>query len=345
MSNWSQEEDQKLARMWLRDGATQLEIAADLEKSKSAVTRRLAKHKLIGQKGNVGMWQEMTGKEASPLIVPVRYEVPPLLPAKTSSIDMVSLHWTDVHYPMQDDRAVNILYQVGNDVQPNKLFCLGDLADFWQISNHRPREEKKLDADQIELQDTLDMCAEHLGIMRTLGPIEEAHYFYGNHEDRWERMLAEVADRPRTRHLLRIPKISQALSLDYLFGLDELGWESHAYKDEAVYVLNDRLVLMHGYKSTVWVTRTILNDYGKSGMFGHDHRIQNFTKRDLHGTDSAWGIGCLCDLNVPYMHFPNWHQGFAVVTWKQINGSWFFNVEQVRIHDGKAIFRGKSYTG
>ena len=85
--------------------------------------------------------------------------------------------------------------------------------------------------------------------------------------------------------------------------------------------------------------------YGKNVIFGHMHRVQNYTRRDLKGQEAGWCIGCLCTLDPHYDSFANWHQGFAVVNWRQVHGEWFFSVEQIRIHDGVAIWRDKVYQG
>jgi hypothetical protein len=87
----------------------------------------------------------------------------------------------------------------------------------------------------------------------------------------------------------------------------------------------------------------MLETYGKSSMFGHTHKVQNWTGRNLKGQEASWNIGCLCDVNPHYMPFANWHQGFAVVYWHQTGDGWLYDVNQVRIHNGRSIFQGKSY--
>jgi hypothetical protein len=226
------------------------------------------------------------------------------------------------------------------------LIALGDIVDFWQISNYRAPEERQLNPDQIEIQESLDETEKHLGIMITESGATDLKYLGGNHEDRWDRLLSSVRSDPKTRALFQIPKIKQTLSLEYLLGLEELGFDYYPYYEkEATLILNDRIVMVHGWKSNKWIGSSMLERFGKSVMFGHDHRIQNFVRRDLHGTNSAWGIGCLCTLSPHWMRFPNWHQGFAVITWKDTNRGMFFQVDQVRIHDGKSVFRGKLYRG
>ena len=170
-------------------------------------------------------------------------------------------------------------------------------------------------------------------------------YLHGNHEDRFDRLMADMQTNPKTLALMRLPKIRDVLNLDYILGLTENGWETHSYLEGDRFLLHDRLLCIHGYRANKYPTTAHLQQYGKSVVFGHSHRIQNFTSRDLRGTDGGWNMGCLCDLDPHWRSRPDWHQGFGVATWKQDDGDWYFNFEQVRIHDGVAIFRDKFYRG
>jgi hypothetical protein len=77
-------------------------------------------------------------------------------------------------------------------------------------------------------------------------------------------------------------------------------------------------------------------------MSGHTHRIGGYTQRIYEGSLSWWGLGCLCSLQTQnYINHPNWQQGFALVNWAKDKET--YSVERVRVHDGKAIFRGKTY--
>lgn len=291
--------------------------------------------------------------EYEPRLKPVRHEygtstrpAPRLPSSKFTSYDEVTLHWSDVHFPFEDPRAVQILYQVTADMKPTTLVAQGDMLDLWQISNHRPPLEKKLGMHQIDIQDSVEQLADHLDIM--VGLAQEGAqriYLHGNHEDRFDRLLADMQTNHKTLALMRIPKIQTVLNLDYILGLTENGWETHSYLEGDRFLLHDRLLCIHGYKTTKYATNSHLMQYGKSVCFGHSHRIQNFTSRDLRGTDGGWNMGCLCDLDPHWRSRPDWHQGFGVVTWKKDKDNWYFNFEQVRIHDGVAIFRDKFYRG
>ena len=92
--------------------------------------------------------------------------------------------------------------------------------------------------------------------------------------------------------------------------------------------------MFHGDRTTKWCTRQQLERFGKSCMFGHTHRVQNWCKRDLKATEAAWTIGCLCDLEPHYgdSQAVDWAQGFVVIVWD--DEFKHYNVIQLRIHWG-----------
>lgn len=339
MSTWSPEEEQKLLRMWLLEDKTQREIARHLEKSTSAVSRRVGKLNLRGESGNVGLYEHLTGQDVEAVLEPVRYNIEPRKAPVRDSIDYVTLLWGDCHFPFQDQRAIDVVQEVAHKVQPDQLVCLGDVYDYWQISNHRPPSETQLEAWQADLQETIEMGSEHLAIMAEESGAREKTFLGGNHEDRHDRLLLDVQSNHKMRYLLRLPKVSEAMKLEYLLGLEDMDYDYIPYDGSNRIIMKDRLVAIHGNKTNKWVTRSLLTDYGKSVIFGHTHRIQNWTQRTLKGQEAAWSVGCLCELEVHYQQMTDWHQGFALVSWKETSDGWLYDVDQIRIHDGRAVWR------
>lgn len=357
-NEWNPELDQKILELYLIQGLGTTAISADIGVSYGSIRRRLRRLGADSEdRGNPLKFYELMGletpEEFQPHIYPVRPQYAPHhLPIvdpelkHATTVDEISLHWSDTHFPFHDPSAVSCLYAIANDIWPSQLVMQGDLIDLWQISNHRPPLETKLKADQIDIQNGLNQSMEHLATMRTLAQADcKRTILFGNHEDRFDRLLADMQLNPKMMALMRIPKIQEILNLDYILGLSDEGWSVHSYLEGDRYLLHDRLLCIHGYRSNVYSSKSHLQDYGKSVIFGHSHRIQSWTSRDLRGTDAAWNMGCLCDLNPHWRSRPNWHQGFAVVVWKEIDGRWYFSVEQVRIHEGVAIFRDKTYRG
>jgi DNA-binding Lrp family transcriptional regulator len=337
---WSLEEDRRLARMYMADDppATIREIADELEKSKSAVDRRITTLGFRGHKGDRAEFEKLTGVALEPVIRPVRVEVPAPPRWKAQNSDYSVLVWGDVHFPFQDDLALEVLRRIARDLRPRKIVCLGDTFDFFELSDHRPPRDRSPD-----IQQAINEGTQHLADIRNITGAEEAYFLGGNHEDRWDRMLQRATFDVRFRQLLQLPKIKRALEFAEVVGFDELGYTYQPYTEGNALVENDRLVYIHGEHANKYVARTTLEKFGKNIIFGHMHRIQNYSKRDLKGQEAGWCIGCLCALDPHYDPFADWQQGFAIVNWSKVGGDWLFNVEQIRIHNGRAIWRDQVY--
>jgi predicted phosphodiesterase len=267
---------------------------------------------------------------------PVEVKLGPLPPNRLKPTGgFTSVHYSDTHYPYQDDRALNILYQVLHDIQPDLIVDHGDLLDCTSIS----RWEKD-PRNRVTLQDEIQMAAEHMARVRSIVPSAKCWFIEGNHEDRVRRLIWDLASDSKTRELLQMPGVMENLELPALLGCERLGWKYHGGK----VVLFEKLILKHGNAVRKWSGATAKEEwlrYGKSGMSGHTHRRAAFEHRDWNGVHAWWELGCMCDVDPSYMEDPDWQQGFVVATWSEDRRT--FGVEEVRIHEGTAIFRGRVY--
>lgn len=327
---------------WLLEGRSCKEIAQDLDRSKSSVFREITSMGLKGEQGNVTLYAKLTEEKPEAAIRPIRVDLSKRKKKNTSDSAFCTLHWGDVHYPFEDEAAVEVLYQIAKDADPKEIYCHGDIADCWQISDYRPHLEKYLKPNQVDIQETMNKTVEHLARVVEITNPDRAVFLEGNHEERWERMLSKVQSDSKLSNLLRLPKLSEALTLDWILGLEELGYEYRRYLDSPL-LLRDRLLVMHGNKANKYVSSTELGNLGKSFMQGHAHKIQNFTRSTVDDTLGGWVIGCLCSTKQPYTSRSDSAQGFAIVNWYKDNDEWLFDVEQIRIHDGRGTWRGKLY--
>jgi hypothetical protein len=341
--DWTDELEKDVAYRWLVLDHTTRRIAKDLYKSKSSVYRCIERLDLKGERGNVGLYEVLFTK-VTPVIRPVSIRARKAGKVLSDRVDHVSLHTSDIHFPFQDNRALDVVYKVTEAVKPSILVDHGDAVDCYQLSTHRPPDERKMRPEEIDLQCNINDTAAHFALMHELAQPERSVYLGGNHEDRHERILGEMRRDPRMKHILSLEKVEEYLKWENIMGLDSLGIEYRSYHDHGdPVVLFDRIVLSHGHLVNKWVTRAMMDSYGKSTMFGHTHRIQNWTERNLKGQESSWNIGCLCDINPHYMPFANWHQGFAVIYWSKTDAGWIYDVHQLRIHEGKTIFQGNKF--
>lgn len=269
-------------------------------------------------------------------IQPVQVQLPSRPTTSTAVTGtLTAVHYSDVHYPEQNESALSILYAVLEDLEPGLVVNHGDLLTCYKISSYAKNPDHEHD-----LQDEIEQAAKHLALVSSLTPGAQRILIQGNHEDRLKRQIWSISEKEAGKQILTLPGVRKALEWPSLLGLDALGWEWEPNKR----VLYDKLVLKHGDVVRRWAGNSARGEwekYGKSGMSGHVHRAGAFVHRDLSGSNGWWEIPCLCELNPEYMESPDWQNGFCVVTWSEDRER--FAVETVYIQDGRAIFRGKEY--
>lgn len=259
------------------------------------------------------------------------------VPEKAEGAAFTSVHYGDVHFPFQDDAALDVLYAIVRDLQPDLIACHGDLLDCYSISRY-----EKDPKHRPSLQDEMRQAAEHLGLLTSLAPNAERKFFLGNHEDRLRRIIWDLAKDVPAAQLLTLPNVWESLSWEKLLGAEQLGWKVHESKE----VLFGKLILKHGSVVRKWSAFSAKGEYekyGKSGISGHTHRRGVFEHRDHNGAHAWWEHGCLCNTDPDYCEDPDWQSGFLVVSWTEDRKN--FGVEEVRIHEGRAFFRGRMYDG
>lgn len=278
---------------------------------------------------------EPTDDEWEPTVRPVRIEVPIYdLPIPIDQ-SFKSFHYSDSHYPFQDDRVMQIIYAIIRDTQPQIIVNHGDLADCYKLSKFQQNPNHR-----VGMQQEIEMCASHLATMTSLSPGARRIYLKGNHEDRLRKVIWEMNKDVPAAQLLNLPKIATALQWENLLGLQELGWEWHDKR----YTLFDKLVLKHGdivRKGSAYTARAEHDKYAKSGMSGHTHRAGSFYHRDHNGQHAWFELGCTCILDPEYIDDPDWQQSVCMVTWSEDREHW--DVERILIHEGRAMFRGRLY--
>lgn len=329
-------EDERLKELY-HEGYNQGEIAERMDRPRSSIRDRGV---------YLGLDWALKGRLAtefygdSPL-QPIHLTIEP---RKTKplidNLPFVDVIYGDTHHPFHDPAAQEVLYKLLDLISVDRVFHLGDLVDNWQLSNFIPPDERLLTAAQKDLADQFLMAAQHLGTVAGLTPDAERTLLEGNHEDRWSRMLRKAQQDPRWRHVLGLPRVQEALRLPSLLGTASAGFEYYNYRENVV-PLNKHMVLTHGNRTTKWAARAMLEQYGRSVIFGDTHRVQNYVKRDMKATEAAWNIGCMCDLN-PHYGDQNaaidWAQGFALVIHDDHHSvASHFNVIQLRIHWGICV--------
>lgn len=251
-----------------------------------------------------------------------------------------SVHYSDAHFPFHDPRCTNLLLQVIDYVNPRWTFDHGDGLDCTEISKYEKDPHRR-----VSLQKEIDMQSELCGLVHASCRKDAEHtYLWGNHEDRIRRKIWEMCEDRASAEVLQLRNLSEAMKLDSLLGIDKLGWDCVPYPEHRVF--NDKLLVIHGNtvsKHSAYSAKAEYLRYGKSGLSGHTHRRGVYEHRDYNGFHVWIEMGMLGLIRNDYVSYPDWQQGFCVVTWNADRSE--FGPEPVRIHDGVAYFRGKRFVG
>ena len=232
----------------------------------------------------------------------------------------------DTQIPFQDDRAVAVMMKLAENLPITHVYAIGDIIDFYAISSHLPNPARR-----VQLQEELNLGHKFLASLNEVTPNAQHFFVEGNHEDRLRRYIWAHAPELAGTDMVQLPSC---------LGLDRLGYTHIPYPRG---IHHRTLYLVHGdlvSKHSAYTAKQMLEHYGSSGVSGHTHRLGSHYRTNLGGIHGWWENGCLCRTdNVEYDNWPNWQQGFTIVTFI---GDQFF-VTPVPIISGRLIYGGKLY--
>jgi hypothetical protein len=238
-----------------------------------------------------------------------------------------------------------------DDLQPERIVCLGDVLDFSSISRHRDNP-----AWLASAQENVQAGFAWLSDIRDAAPDAEMDWIEGNHDARLRNELLQRAERAYGIKPAQIPGFGEerdALSLARLLHLDRLhinfvgpdreGDEYH----HAGFDLGPELHARHGFLTGSNSPEKTMDAIGMSVVYGHTHR-QDIHHRTIYRGKSPVGrmvaveCGTLAQVEggLGYATNPRWHQGAALATVWPDGGH---DVELLP-YDGRALrFRGRRY--
>lgn len=237
---------------------------------------------------------------------------------------------SDIHVPDHSIKALRPIFKMMDDVKFDGLVNLGDFCDnacisHWNKSKQLTSEGKKLKSDYIIGNALLDEFDKRL-------PKNcDKHFMIGNHEEFYYQFLEY-----------------NPMLEGFLNPINELHLKERGYKVYEKY--NDifrigKLNFTHGIYCGLHYVKKHIDECKTNIIFGHVHsqreRYECSPAKQL--SIAGYAVGCLCDKSPDYMrNKPNkWTNGFACVNFYP-NGE--FNVQLVRIVNGKFIFNGKIYS-
>lgn len=218
-------------------------------------------------------------------------------PRKQSQLKRV-LIVPDCHVPYHDKRAFNLMLKVATELPPDIIISIGDFADFFSISRHSKDPRRR-----FRFKEELEEVSRELSRVDDLGA-KEKYYIAGNHEDRMDRYINEVA-----------PEFSRMFDIPEVLRLEQRGWKYVPYKDD---VKVGKLNATHDVGTFgMNATRTALAAYHGNVVTGHTHRLMYHIEGNMKGEPHvSASFGWLGDRKeIDYMHrvkaARDWALGFG----------------------------------
>ncbi len=228
----------------------------------------------------------------------------------------------DLHIPFQDKVCVKLALDFIKRVRPYGVILLGDIVDFYQIS----RFAKDPSRANL-LQDDID---EAVNFLRELSKLaSNIHYLRGNHEARLQKFLWSTSPCLSSLDSLQVPSLLKFKELGVTYHPDR-------FKVGDMTFIHGKFVRRHaGYSA-----KAHYDKYGVTMMHGHTHRDAKYTIRTMDGHKAVWENYCMCSLDPEYDDFPNWTQGFSLVTFVGKRPY----VEQIAVIAKSYVYGGKMYS-
>lgn len=226
----------------------------------------------------------------------------------------------DIHIPYHNREALLTALTYGREQGCDTIYLNGDIVDFYACSRWSKNPDKNL------LRREVQIAHNFFAGLRKMFPKAKIVFKAGNHENRFDRYIIDVAPAMFGMEGFDIPSILKLKEFD----ID--------YVDEKTICIAGELNFLHGHEvrfGGVNVARSMLLKASTNVIFGHFHVSQDYTQRSLLGkVNGCWAVGCLCDLKPDYHPINNWNHGFAVV---KINEDGTFTVDNKKIIDGKVL--------
>lgn len=234
---------------------------------------------------------------------------------------MTDLKWmlsSDWQIPFQDDRAVDLWFQVMKWFKPDVVDYLGDISDqfcFSRFEEGKTKDFMKTLPAETAVEDMLKFvqheekdAAELYAKTRKMRPNAQLFSALGNHDIR----VWNYAEK-------NMQEILETITPEALWGLDNLGYDYIYYEDAPKHRFGD-IYVHHGISASAESGASVKSDISSVGVSlirGHSHRLGTYYKTYELRNEQLRGyeIGHLCKVDsagFKYSQIHNWQQGFAV---------------------------------
>lgn len=260
-------------------------------------------------------------KKINPFNIP-KSDKKPYLPHKLTGSKIGIM--ADIHFPYHDEAALEACLSWFKKDGVDSILINGDLLDFYELS--RFMKDKRMRDTVSELR----MVGEFLASLNKSFPGVTITFKQGNHDERISHYVMNEAP--------ALTGLGEVL-LENILKLDSLDID-HVKDKRVVYA--GKLAIVHGHEfvqgliQTVSPARTYYMRAKRSVLGAHRHQVSEHNETDISGKlITSFSIGCLCDLNPPWMPINSWGHGCAIVDVEQKTGE--FQVRNRRILNGKLV--------
>lgn len=253
---------------------------------------------------------------------------------KTKLQSQVGMHVVAgcIHFPAVNTKFYAAFLRFLEDIknQLKGIHLIGDIIDCKSLSSH---DKGQVSDTTLEKEyATSNLYLDKLDAVLPKGI--EKNYIWGNHEERYTRILKQVDTAKFGKALLSPTAGCKFIERGYTVQEDYLN---------AKIQLGKYLDLIHGQYITRNSAKKHLDVYKKSIMFVHTHRMESAFDTDK----AAFNIGWMGDKDHPAFNYcsrvtrDGWQNGFAVVN---IDSEGFYHVQIIQWYNDRFFFGGKEYT-
>lgn len=237
------------------------------------------------------------------------------------------------HAPWQNqamyDSTINFLI---NEIDLNGIILAGDFVDLNSLSFH-DRGNIALPGVTLEYEyREANKLLNQFDLLQNKDNFKKI-YLYGNHEDRYNRLL-NSSDTSKYGEALKSP--TEGLKLADRGYTVLTNWKSSHVN------IGNYLEINHGEFYNVHTAKKTIDTYRKSVLYFHTHRFQIY----MEGMVAGWNMGFGGDINAPIFNFAtramknSWVNSSVLVT---LDNDGFYHVQPLLWINNKLIINGKQY--
>ncbi len=209
------------------------------------------------------------------------------------------LHSTPLKDRRGDTHAMRLLLEWlaerGSDVR--LLLCMGDVLDGASIGRHPPLGWE----DRPSIADEVGAGVHDLDRLQTLAPMAERLWVVGNHDERFDRTLAQQAKEFRALTGMRMQDHFQRWRMAWSIKINNELVATHRWHG-GVHARHNNLLKAGGAHMVTGDTHR-LGVTVQQGQVGARYAVESGTLGEVDGEQFAYTRGLM----------PNWEPGFAVI--------------------------------